>query len=111
MSELVNLGARAIWKYSLDKSKDEYSFDMPIGARIVHVETQIFDNLLTPYIPTMWAIVDPSYKTEKRRFKVVATGEKFELKVAAGMIGIPAMYVGTCQFPNGLVWHILEIFE
>lgn len=97
----------AIWKYSFnfsDSQQSVFHFDMPAEAKIVHVEAQVFDNRLDPHIPTMWAIVDPSAKKEKRCFKVVATGDEFTL-------GLGDEYVGTVQFPNGLVWHILEIFE
>ena len=81
---------RTIWKFEL--KAPACSIEMPAGAAILTVQTQ--NNR-----PVLWAEVDPSVKSIKRKFLTVPTGAEFDIE--------PAHYVGTFQLHGGvLIFHV-----
>ena len=105
MTEFITDGRRAIWKYQF-KKLGEATFEMPDGAKIVHVGAQSFNTQTGPESHvTMWVLVNPDNTKVKRNFEGVATGETFEADPH------PLNYLGTAVFPNGTVWHALEILK
>lgn len=85
------MAERVIWKFEMPSK--EATIDMPAGAYILAVGQQ--HGALV-----FWAQCEPD-ETRRfpRRFRTVATGEPYP----AGLD-----HHGTVQFPNGLVWHLLE---
>lgn len=59
-----------IHKYPLEFT-DHQSIDMPLGAKIVHIDLQ--DNQLC-----VWAEGNPEHPKVQRKFELYATGEKIE---------------------------------
>jgi hypothetical protein len=84
---------RRIWKFVLTKPLVE--IDMPLAARIVHVG-------LDPAgpDPALWAEcwISELRETERRTFRVVATG---------GPVPDDCAYLGTCHMDE-MVWHVFE---
>lgn len=74
---------------------DAFVTNLPEGARCLTV--QVMDN--EAYI---WALVDPDRPTQRRTFRLVATGHQFD---ATGMV-----YVGTFQFAESgtPTYHLFE---
>lgn len=84
---------RSVWKYPLRLERgDEQDFDMPAGARVVHVAPQAG-------VATLWADVETSAAVLRRRFLIVGTG-------------YPAPddgeHVGSWQ-QGSFVFHLFEI--
>lgn len=89
------MSSRAIWKFSLPVRAEPTMLAMPIGARILSVQTQQEEIRL-------WALVDPAEDREARRFLVVATGQAFDR--------CGKTYLGTVQTGGGVrVFHIWEV--
>ena len=83
---------KTIWKYTLEPDS---TIDMPIGAEVLAVDEQRGE-------PQVWALVDPSANTEKRRFVVYGTGQTMDNN--------PGRYIGTLQLLGGTyVFHVFEI--
>lgn len=86
---------KTIHKYPLPG--DENTFEMPIGAHVLHVHAQGD----TAYL---WALVDTTAALELRRFNVYATGHELE---CVGKLE----YLGTIHpFDSMLVFHVFESF-
>lgn len=89
---------KRIWKFPL-KITDFQEIRMPLGARILCVQTQFSE-------PMIWAEVDVDEKahaleTERRGIFVIGTGNP--MPVAA------TKYIGTFQtFGGNLIWHVYE---
>ena len=84
-----------IWKYQLEID-DVVTLHMPLGARILSLQTQ--DN-----IPCLWAMVNPTNAKERRHFVIVGTGHELPNNAVDGT------YIGTTQTHDGrLVWHVFE---
>lgn len=87
---------RVVWKYKINP---EIEMEIMLPKRAVILSVQAQEN-----VPMMWVIVDPDEKEhEVRKFKIVATGQNFELK--QGMV-----YHGMFQVDEGspLVFHVFE---
>lgn len=83
-----------IWKWEFPIT-DEFALDMPLGARIVHVDVQ-------RGTPCLWAIVVPDDPKVERRFRVYGTGHP--------ITGSSQWHVGSFQMLGGhLVWHLFEV--
>lgn len=88
--------AKVVYKYELDPDKIET--DLPIGAKVLSVGAQGGSMFI-------WALVDPSAKTEVRKFVVVGTGHKM---VDAEIDKL--QFIGTAHMHGGrLVWHVFEM--
>ena len=86
--------AKAIWKYEF--VANEATFQMPIGANILCVQSQR-DTVC------IWALVvtNPDFPAEERSFSVYRTRVQTP--------NDPGKYIGTTQVFNGsFVWHIFE---
>jgi len=84
-----------IWKYPIDTKDVNVIIDMPEGAKLLYFEAQ-------KGIPTLWVLVNPEHKFEKRYFRIIGTGDTIEedddLK-----------YVGTVQLAGGeYIFHLFE---
>lgn len=66
--------------------------NMPIGAKIVHANTQNGEFCI-------WAQVDTENNTEERRFAVIGTGWEIDEDI---------VHLG-CVMEGVFVWHIVEI--
>lgn len=88
-----------IYKYSIP-IEDEFTLDLPDGARILCVQTQ-------HDAPQLWAVVDPEAQRITRRFAIRGTGHPVDEALAD--IGMSSTYRGTFQLRNGsLVFHLFE---
>ncbi len=86
---------QVIWKFPVPVRAEPTMVAMPIGARILSVQTQREEICI-------WALVDPDEDREERRFLVVATGQTFD---PTGMD-----YLGTVQINGGIrIFHVWEI--
>ena len=82
-----------VWKYKLELGG---VVDMPVGARVLAVQTQ-------EGAAYLWALVDTERPAEKRAFVTIGTGQD----AAAAADG---SYVGTYQVPErGSVFHVFEV--
>lgn len=82
-----------ILKYSFDGQHKIYHIEMPIGAKIIHVDKWV--------TMCVWAEIDPEVKeTEERDFIFIETGEVFD--------STGKTHRGTV-LSGGLVLHIYEI--
>jgi len=82
-----------IWKFTLPM-RDEFTIEMPRGARLLCVQTQGNQ-------PCVWALVNEEAEMETRRFAMRGTGHD-----ASGLTA-EADYVGTFQLHGGtLVFHL-----
>lgn len=83
-----------VWKF-LIKIDDIAEVEMPVGAQILHFDSQ-------DEIPCIWARVDPKSPKVMRRFRFAGTGHPLD-----GDVG---EHVGSCQMAGGrLVWHLFEL--
>jgi hypothetical protein len=83
-----------IWKFPFQIT-DEFTLQMPQGARVLHVDMQ-------HDIPCLWALVDATRPKTSRSFRVVGTGNPFR-------DALNLRHVGTFQMMGGgLVWHVFE---
>jgi hypothetical protein len=74
--------------------EDYVELDMPVGAKIIKVGEQ-FGKLC------IWALVDPSARTEQRHLRIAGTGHPVEPE---------AVFIGTAICAHGaLVWHVFEL--
>jgi hypothetical protein len=64
---------KTIWKFPLLVT-DDFSVAMPIGAKIISLDTQMIDGHERPCV---WALVDPEASERRVRFRVVGTGHPF----------------------------------
>jgi len=86
---------KTIWKYQL-KTTDEQEIEMPLGAKILTVQTQ-YDK------PCIWCEVfsDP-LKTAPRTIKIFGTGHPIE-------DNYPGEYIGTYQIDGGNgIFHVFD---
>jgi hypothetical protein len=89
--------SRTIYKYTLE-IVDNQSIEVPTGAEFLTVQIQ-HGKLC------VWAIVDPSRRTEFEHFFIVGTGHP-----------IPSLetlqHLGTVQLAGGsLVWHVFRAIK
>lgn len=80
-----------VYKYPLNRRTTKLM--LPRNAYILSVGVQ--DNQAV-----LWAVVNPDNFKEQRTILCVQTDKKFSMN---GMV-----FLGTCQFPNGIVEHIFE---
>jgi hypothetical protein len=92
-----NVGVqRQVWKFSLSADRtDHCEVRMPIGAQLLHVNTQE-DSFC------VWALVNPSNKTEIRTFRIAGNGHPIRTQVK---------YLGTVHLQLGLVFHVFEVLS
>ncbi len=87
---------KKIFKYPVEIN-DTITIDLPLGARILSVQTQ--NNS-----PMMWALVDPTEPTVPRNFEVFGTGHPINYDT-----GTDRRFVGTFQINGGS--HVFHLFE
>lgn len=86
-----------VWKYPVFIS-DEFSLSMPIGSKLLSVQTQFGK-------PQLWALVNPDVPKTDRRFRLAGSGHPIDPKWSDG-------YVGTWQDLGGsFVWHLFAEVE
>ena len=86
---------QTIWKYKL--SPNGQNISMPIGAKILTVQTQ-------DETPCLWALVDPKAETEIRFIEIFGTGHPI-----LSDMGTSRNYISTFQLLGGkLVFHAFE---
>lgn len=91
---------KTIWEFVI-ATTDEVQVSMPCGARILCVQTQ--ENADADHVDVcLWALVDPTAKTEVRTFQIVGTGHPINFDESD--------YIGTYQLMAGrLVFHVFEV--
>lgn len=82
---------KTIHKYTIIGITDNYPVQMPVDAKILHVDMQYG-------MITLWALVDLSNMFENRYFSVYGTG--FDILKEG-------CYIGTVK-EDTFVWHIFE---
>jgi hypothetical protein len=91
--------SRKIYRYKLYKH-EVLEVEMPAGSTVVHAEA------MDRFSFCMWAVVDhSSEKTETRRFKLVHTGDEFQIPVIYHKTIVDRDTWGG----NTLVYHLLEL--
>ena len=86
-----------VWKFEIPVG-DFVQISMPFGAELLHFATQGAEEK-----PCVWALVDPTARTCKRRFRLIGTGHQFR-GVGHGE------YVGTIHIKGGaLVFHLFDL--
>ena len=82
----------SVWKFPI-KIEDEFHCDLPLGSKILHVDTQGGEAFI-------WCLVDPAATVRPVKFLLRGTGHPFKEGVA-----LECRHVGT--FQNGaLVFHL-----
>lgn len=90
---------KTIWKFPFEVT-DTVDVQMPLGAEILHIETQQQGSL---DVPCMWALVDPNKPVVTRRFKLFGTGHPLPEDID-GMV-----HVGTFLLAQGnFVGHLFH---
>ncbi len=90
----------SIYKYPV--TLDDSVIHMPMGAKILDVQTQSPDNL-----PFIWVLIDTNLPKVDRHFRVYGTGHTVS-SIAVDY----AEYVGTFQTHDGaLVFHLFDLGE
>ncbi len=87
--------SRAIWKYEFEVTEIVQVYDVPAGAKPVHVAAQGRHVCL-------WMDVDNEATMGERSFMVAGTGHD----------GLPAdaAYLGAAHI-HPFVWHLFEVIE
>lgn len=90
-----------IWRFVIDmraaaENRARVEFEMPLGARILHVDLQ----QRAPWEPSMWVLLDDQREPVKRTFEIVGTGHPTEFDAS--------QHVATWQ-QDGYVWHLFEV--
>jgi hypothetical protein len=82
-----------VYKYQVPFA-DEFSLELPKGAVLLSYLNQF-------EVGCLWALVDPTKKTELRYFRLAGTGHS--------LINYKLKYIGSAIFENGrLVFHLFE---
>ena len=90
---------KAIWKYSFDLNTTEYAFQIPQGAKPLHVREQ-------RGTMCMWLLVDTEKPKERRIFVIQGTGHELSIDTDK------AVYIGTAFMDSGnFVFHIFEVLK
>lgn len=90
-----------IWKFQITSNPnhpenlpDTFELELPIGARLLSFQLQ-------HGVPTLWVLLNPDNKIERRRFHLIGTGHP-----------VPAVhlfFIGTIQLLGGdMVKHLFE---
>ena len=84
-----------VWKYELPIA-DEFSLELPKGAKIIHAGQQESDHWC------IWAVVDPDVPTESRTFRFAGTGHEID--------ELPEKLVHIASWQRWpFVWHAFEV--
>ena len=84
-----------IWKYPINTHDVNFVLEIPEGGKPLYFEVQ-------KEIPTLWVLVNPEHKFEKRYFRIVGTGDIIEEDDTL-------KYIGTIQMADGdLIFHLFE---
>jgi hypothetical protein len=102
-----------VWKYAA--APGGFVVEMPKGAEVVSVGLQDPDIRFAPVgdigkVFVFWACVDPNAPLVNRKFRTVGTGHSYFIEDEAGKQE-QYKFVGTVQFPNGLVFHLFDLGE
>jgi hypothetical protein len=85
---------KSVWKYEIDSMY--CALDMPAGAQLLSVREQ-GDNIC------LWALVDPEASVQKRRFRVLGTGQALPQ-------GESLCFVGMAHLQDAAyVFHVFEV--
>jgi len=83
-----------IWKYPINTQDVNFVLEIPEGGKPLYFEIQ-------RGVPTLWILVNPKNKFEKRYFRIVGTGDTIEDNNLT--------YIGTNQLADGdLIFHLFE---
>ena len=87
-----------IWKYPINTQDVDFVLEIPEGAKPLYFEVQ-------RGVPTLWVLVNPNNKFEKRYFRIVGTGDTIEEEDNI-------TYIGTIQLADGdLIFHLFECLK
>jgi hypothetical protein len=97
-----------VWKYAA--APGGFVVEMPKGAEVVSVGLQDPDIRFAPVgdigkVFVFWACVDPNAPLVNRKFRTVGTGHSYFIEDEV------YKFVGTVQFPDGLVFHLFDLGE
>lgn len=96
---------RRIYKYGPLLVGETVELELPFQSSLIKCDLQSFSSLCVEEEENifLWAMVwsTSTENTEKRRFRVFATGEDIDDKYE---------YIDTVVTNHGLVWHICEEF-
>lgn len=87
-----------VYKYPLRISSAPQTVEMPRGAEVVHVHSQVLGG--EPRA-CLWAEVDTAAPGVHRHFAAYATGEDIDVQLGA-------RFVGTIHV-DWTVWHVYEL--
>lgn len=94
---------KTIYKYPLEVKGEQRVF-LPIGSEILTIQAQFGE----PYLPYLWALVDPNTKVKECKvIEIFDTGRPIIYDM-----GISRKYISTFQMKGGnLVFHAFEIID
>ncbi|MFW9989348.1 MAG: hypothetical protein ACFFC3_11890 [Candidatus Odinarchaeota archaeon] len=87
-----------IWKYPINTQEVNFVLEMPEGAKLLNFDVQ-------RGTPTLWALINPNNKFEKRFFRFIGTGDIIEEEDDLNFIGTIQMADGT------LIFHLFEVIK
>lgn len=91
---------KTIYRYTINKSIND--IDIPNGAEVISVGISIDDN--AKEVISLWAMVDTSASTTKRRFLVFGTGANMD-----DTTNFNINFLGTVRKSNMYAFHIFEV--
>ena len=92
---------KTVWKFPL-YLKDRQVIEMPLGARVLHVDVQ--DQVLC-----LWAEVTPSTQPHERRiFWIVGTGNEMPGGLLRHLGSVFMRRPGDLAKHRPFVWHVYE---
>lgn len=86
---------KKIFKYKLMVSDGPLSAQLPVDARILHIQAD-GDQLID-----IWAEVNPEADNTYRTFIIFGTGQPTTYP--------NKIHIGTVMTPHKLVWHVFEL--
>ena len=94
---------KSIHKFEIPVHDSDHRMDLPIGAQILSVGTQMKLKEVEEGI-FLWALVDTEQPTEEISVRVVGTGHLFPSDAD------PDKFIGTVHFrTQPLVFHLFEV--
>ncbi len=83
---------KIIWKFPLESTGNQ-TILMPIGAKILHIETQ-------GTLPCIWALVDPKKQKEPRHIEIYGTGHEIECSKGKELWHLGVLFLAGLSGPG-----------
>lgn len=92
-----------VWKYTWADPDVRHTWEIPMGATVVHVDWQAG-------APRLWFHLDTGAPTVERTFLMAGTGHPIELDDDERVVHVGSLLTETPTLPRGeYVFHFFEI--